>query len=295
MAAAPLEPSLPGALLFWRWLSTALLVSALAAFVAQQGVSLAGGGAIPLSWQAGTPAPAGGLKFLPEASFDTAIVVDVSPPPPFVYALVFFLNVFFLQRFETLAPRRAWSLALLGSAALLGVMIAATLAALLLFVPLLLAGGRLGAWLGTGGGYAGPAVYFTLEMLWGIAGCALMAAVLAQLHRRYASQLWARSPKLARAHLWGGVAGGALLDLQLNDPAGFLKNVSTSTPLIDPALALALLLLAAVPHAAFTYRAMRPALAESASTVTSTGAFFARLCVTVLPLLALALIFAAIR
>ena len=305
MALAPVEPSPPGAANFWRWLVTALLLSALVTYTAQSGIALVSGEVeVPLSSQSAQPGPSppptSGIKVLPEPMLNVYVTAHVSPKelasPALVYALIFLLNFFFLQRFEKLAAPRAWSLALLGSGALVVALAAAAVLSVLVAALLFFAELRL-SYPFPAGGFVGPTAFHMLEqILPPVAGCALLAAVLAAVHRRYSPDVAARSPRLVKAHLWGGVAGGALLGLDLALSSGVLAgSAPAATPPISLGLSLALLLLAAVPHATFTYRAMRPALAGAANTLAPNGVFLARLAAIVIPSLLLAAIFAAAR
>jgi hypothetical protein len=193
-----------------------------------------------------------------------------------LYAAIFLADYFLFQRFERAAERGfvpLWLLSILRLAA-------GILAAWLLRI---VAGGVIAAIAATvhaDGPVMSRIVFGLIEVIPNAAIGAGFGFLLWSLQHGYSDLLWHRSQSLLRAHVLGGAIGGSLLAL-----AGLASGMAPAlfqrrAPAV---LSLMVLALAVVPHLTLTWRAMHPALAESARDMTGTGVFIARLIATLVP------------
>jgi hypothetical protein len=192
-----------------------------------------------------------------------------------LYAMIFLVNYFFFQRLERVAGGgfvALWLRSILRLSA--GILAAWVLrvafgTALAATMPVVSGGSPMMSWIAFG----------LIEMIPNAAIGAGFGFLLWSLQHRHSDVLRHRAPSLLRAHVLGGAVGGSLLALAGVALALFQRRVPV-------ALSLIVLALAVVPHLTLTWRAMGPALTESAPDMTGTGAFIARLIVALVPVVA---------
>jgi hypothetical protein len=249
---------------FWRWLAGVAVVFAIADFAANR-LALA----------------------LLRPGFDVfhILAMAISSIVPWViYALTFFLNLHILHRFDEVAGDPRWVRLVAGVGAAIAVAaLGLVLAATLRYLPFLLAFHYFPILLSPPFGL--PLSYETGAAVLG----ALCGAALGLLHR-FGGVHTGRAPGLTRPHLWGGVIAGLVLAVPISAPALLRSNLTMElirSPLFRALMALPPLL-AFLPHAILTWRAMLPALAPRSAMFTTTGQFLMRLATVVIPLAALA-------